>query len=85
MNRFERLRLITPTLVSIGIGMLGVVYGAVRELERGMTDVRERLARVETSLKADRAAATRPTAAELMQLRRASEASARWAGSYVRR
>lgn len=77
MSRWERLRLITPTLVSIGIALLGVVLSDMRDLQRDVTDVRERLARVETSLAKDRVMVRRPTAEELSSLRRAAESSAR--------
>lgn len=77
MTKWERLRLITPTLVSVGVAMLGVVVSDMRDLQRDVSDVRERLARVETAITKDRAMARRPTAEELSLLRRASEAAAR--------
>lgn len=78
MSKWERLRLLTPTLVSIGIALLGVVLSDMRDLQRDVTDVRERLARVETSLvEKNRATARRRTADEMFSLRRASESSAR--------
>lgn len=76
MSKWERLRLVTPTLVSIGIALLGVVLSDMRDLQRDVTDVRERLARVEASLTRDRMA-HKPTAEELATLRRAAESAAR--------
>lgn len=78
MSKIEHLRLITPALVSIGIALLGLVLAGMRDLQRDVTDVRERLARVEVVLKVGRSMAT---VEEIKLLRSASEASARYARS----
>lgn len=44
------LRWITPSLVAIAVALLGQVWHATGKLQDSMSDVRERLARVETAL-----------------------------------